>query len=55
VFGDHAGFDPASRALLAALGAVAVGLGPVSVHADDAVTLVVNELDRRMTPPRPPG
>jgi tRNA pseudouridine-54 N-methylase len=32
---------------LAAIGAIPLGLGPVSVHAEDAVTLVVNELDRR--------
>jgi tRNA (pseudouridine54-N1)-methyltransferase len=45
--GDHQGLDPASGARLAALGASAIGVGPVSVHADDAITLVVNELDRR--------
>lgn len=45
--GDHLGFDEATRERLRALGARPVGLGPVSVHADDAVTLVVNELDRR--------
>ena len=45
--GDHVGFDETTRARLAALGATAVGVGPVSVHADDAVVLVNNELDRR--------
>lgn len=45
--GDHVGFDETTRARLAALGATAVGVGPVSVHADDAVVLVHNELDRR--------
>jgi tRNA pseudouridine-54 N-methylase len=45
--GDHRGFAEDARARLAALGAVAVGVGPVSVHADDAITLVCNELDRR--------
>jgi tRNA (pseudouridine54-N1)-methyltransferase len=45
--GDHRGFAEEARARLAALGAVAVGVGPVSVHADDAITLVCNELDRR--------
>jgi tRNA (pseudouridine54-N1)-methyltransferase len=45
--GDHRGFDGAVRAELAAIGAVPLGLGPVSLHAEDAVTLVVNELDRR--------
>jgi tRNA (pseudouridine54-N1)-methyltransferase len=48
--GDHLGFDEATRARLAALGATAVGLGPVSVHADDAVVLITNELDRRAAP-----
>jgi tRNA (pseudouridine54-N1)-methyltransferase len=46
-FGDHLGFDAATRATLAALGATPLGLGPVSVHAEDAVALVANELDRR--------
>ena len=52
--GDHAGFDETTRARLAALGATPIGVGPVSVHADDAVVLVVNELDRRATLSRPP-
>ncbi len=47
--GDHLGFDKTTRARLASLGATPVGVGPVSVHADDAVALVVNELDRRAT------
>jgi tRNA (pseudouridine54-N1)-methyltransferase len=46
-FGDHRGFDGPVREELAAIGAIPLGLGPVSVHAEDAVTLVVNELDRR--------
>ena len=45
--GDHLGFDEATRARLAGLGAAAVGVGPVSVHADDAIVIVSNELDRR--------
>jgi tRNA (pseudouridine54-N1)-methyltransferase len=45
--GDHLGFDPSARAELAALSPTRLGLGPVSVHAEDAVTLVANELDRR--------
>ncbi|HEY8073293.1 MAG TPA: hypothetical protein VIF62_04275 [Labilithrix sp.] len=44
--GDHRGFDDAVRARLASLGAVPLSVGPVSVHAEDAVTLLVNELDR---------
>ena len=46
-FGDHRGFEGSIRDELAAIGAIPLGLGPVSVHAEDAVTLVVNELDRR--------
>jgi tRNA (pseudouridine54-N1)-methyltransferase len=46
-FGDHRGFDGAARGELAAIGATPLGVGPVSLHAEDAVTLVVNELDRR--------
>jgi tRNA (pseudouridine54-N1)-methyltransferase len=45
--GDDVGFAEATRSRLAALGATAVGLGPVSLHADHAVAVVVNELDRR--------
>lgn len=47
VIGDHRGFDGSARAVLEARGAVRVGLGPVSVHAEDAVSVVNNELDRR--------
>jgi tRNA (pseudouridine54-N1)-methyltransferase len=45
--GDHLGVDEVTRARLAALGAAPVSVGPVSVHADDAIVLVSNELDRR--------
>lgn len=45
--GDHLGFDDVTRARLASVSATAVGVGPVSVHADDAVVIVCNELDRR--------
>ncbi len=53
--GDHLGIDAATRARLEALGALAIGVGPVSVHADDVVAIVSNELDRRggPTPPEP--
>jgi tRNA (pseudouridine54-N1)-methyltransferase len=45
--GDHLGFDPETRAALARIGATPVGLGPVSVHVEDAIAIVANELDRR--------
>lgn len=45
--GDHRGFDEATRAQLDALGATAIGVGPISIHADDAITIVCNEMDRR--------
>jgi tRNA (pseudouridine54-N1)-methyltransferase len=45
--GDHRGFDDATRGAFEALGAVRVSVGPVSLHSDDVVTLVTNELDRR--------
>jgi len=45
--GDHLGLDAATRAELAALGARTVSVGPLSIHSDDVVALVSNELDRR--------
>lgn len=45
--GDHLGFDPSVRERLALLGARSISVGPVSVHADDAIAIVRNELDRR--------
>ncbi|HEX2677001.1 MAG TPA: hypothetical protein VHM19_10185 [Polyangiales bacterium] len=45
--GDHLGFDPAIRAQLAALGARALSVGPCSLHTEDAVAVLHNELDRR--------
>jgi len=45
--GDNHGFDEATRARLDALGAIAIGVGPISIHADDAITVVCNEMDRR--------
>lgn len=47
--GDHFGFDERSRASIEALEPIRASLGPVSVHADDAVALVSNELDRRFS------
>jgi tRNA (pseudouridine54-N1)-methyltransferase len=45
--GDHSGLDAAARSRLDAFGATPIALGPLSVHADDAIALVGNELDRR--------
>ena len=53
VFGDHLGFDPPARSALQAAGAMPLGLGPVSVHVEDAVAILMNELDRRGAPPSP--
>ena len=47
ILGDHLGFDPASRARIEALPCRIVSVGPVSLHTDDVVTLVTNEMDRR--------
>jgi len=51
-FGDHLGFDVVSLALLERQGCPRVAVGPISLHTDDAVTLVSNELDRRFGPGR---
>ena len=45
--GDHLGFDTASRAQIEAIGGRPISVGPVSIHADDVVAIVSNELDRR--------
>ncbi len=45
--GDPGGFDDATRAAILARGARPVSVGPVSLHSEDVVTLVTNELDRR--------
>lgn len=47
LIGDHEGFTPEEEALLREWSARAVSVGPVSLQADDAVTLVQNEWDRR--------
>jgi tRNA (pseudouridine54-N1)-methyltransferase len=49
--GDHLGFDEGTRARLASIGARPISIGPVSVHADDAVTIISNEVDRRAQHP----
>jgi tRNA (pseudouridine54-N1)-methyltransferase len=45
--GDHVGLDAHARAQLLAIGAHPLGVGPVAVHAEDAIAIVSNELDRR--------
>jgi tRNA (pseudouridine54-N1)-methyltransferase len=50
VLGDHLGLDDQARAQLSSLGARTLRVGPVSVHADDAIAVVTNELDRRAEP-----
>jgi tRNA (pseudouridine54-N1)-methyltransferase len=48
--GDHLGFDDAARARLSSLGAVPIRVGPVAVHAEDAIAVVWNEIDRQSLP-----
>lgn len=45
--GDHTGFTRDELALAEKMGARRVSVGPVSLHADDAIAVVQNELDRR--------
>jgi tRNA (pseudouridine54-N1)-methyltransferase len=45
--GDHLGFDAPTRAAIEGEGTVTLSLGPVAVHAEDAITILCNELDRR--------
>jgi tRNA (pseudouridine54-N1)-methyltransferase len=47
VLGDHLGFAAADGDLLTAHGARAMSLGPLSLHSDDAIAILSNELDRR--------
>jgi tRNA (pseudouridine54-N1)-methyltransferase len=47
LLGDHLGLDAATRSRLDALAFRAVNVGPVTLHSEDVVTLVANELDRR--------
>jgi tRNA (pseudouridine54-N1)-methyltransferase len=45
--GDDRGFGEGVLEALLRAGAVPLGLGPVSMHAEDAVAVLTNELDRR--------
>jgi tRNA (pseudouridine54-N1)-methyltransferase len=47
VLGDHLGLPEDICARLDAAGARRITIGPMSVHAEDAITVVANELDRR--------
>jgi tRNA (pseudouridine54-N1)-methyltransferase len=47
VLGDHQGFAAGDRTKLAELAATSVSLGPLSLHSDDAIAILSNELDRR--------
>jgi tRNA (pseudouridine54-N1)-methyltransferase len=44
--GDHLGFDRADRERLSALGATPLSVGPLSLHTDDVIAVLSNELDR---------
>lgn len=46
--GDHLGLSAETRKQLEAFGVTKTGLGPVDLHAEDAITVVSNELDRRV-------
>jgi tRNA (pseudouridine54-N1)-methyltransferase len=54
VIGDHLGIAREAEALLEAVSARRVSVGPTSVHADDVVAVVTNELDRRGAKNTPP-
>jgi tRNA (pseudouridine54-N1)-methyltransferase len=47
ILGDHLGLDDVTKGRIDALGGRRLSVGPVSLHTDDVVTLVNNELDRR--------
>ena len=48
IIGDDRGFTPEQRETLCRLHANPLRLGPTDVHTEDAITLVHNELDRRL-------
>ncbi len=45
--GDHLGFETQALAFVQELGARAVRGGPLTLHSEDVISLVHNELDRR--------
>jgi tRNA (pseudouridine54-N1)-methyltransferase len=46
VVGDHLGFTPEEETLLSKRAALAVSLGPVSLQAEQCITVLHNRLDR---------
>jgi tRNA (pseudouridine54-N1)-methyltransferase len=46
--GDHLGLSAETRQKLEAFGVAKIGLGPLDLHAEDAIAVVSNELDRRL-------
>jgi tRNA (pseudouridine54-N1)-methyltransferase len=51
--GDHLGLSEADRSRLDVEGARPIGVGPTSLHAEDTVAIVTNEIERRLAAPRP--
>jgi tRNA (pseudouridine54-N1)-methyltransferase len=45
--GDHLGMSDEMRAAIRSPGLVPVSVGPIEVHAEDAISIASNELDRR--------
>ena len=46
LLGDHLGLEQVDRDRLLGLGAAAVSVGPMSLHSDDVIAVLSNELDR---------
>jgi tRNA (pseudouridine54-N1)-methyltransferase len=46
--GDHIGLDPHALTCIHAFAPHALRVGPLSLHSEDVITLVHNELDRRI-------
>jgi tRNA pseudouridine-54 N-methylase len=51
--GDHLGFDDDARGRLRGLGVRNLSVGPASLHAEDAIAIAYNEMDRRSAPTDP--
>lgn len=46
VLGDHLGLDVTDQQRLSALNALGMSVGPLSLHSDDVIAILSNELDR---------